>query len=64
MSKPICIYLGVTPAPSVTLACPSHQFQCKNTAVTQCINKKWVCDGRRDCYDDSDEPEGCSKNSY
>lgn len=33
--------------------CNSTQFECRDTA--QCIDKRHVCDGEQDCYDNSDE---------
>lgn len=34
--------------------CESHEFQCKD--VTQsCIRKNFLCDGKNDCLDGSDE---------
>ena len=46
--------------PRPSIPCSDGQFQCKDTTIRQCINKKWVCDGHADCYDDSDEPASCS----
>lgn len=40
--------------------CQAYQWQCGNY---QCINKVYLCDGRADCTDGSDEsPRQCSKN--
>ena len=39
--------------------CLAYQWQCGNY---QCINKDYLCDGRVDCIDGSDEsPRQCSK---
>lgn len=34
--------------------CEKNEFQCKDVART-CIRKQFVCDGRNDCLDGSDE---------
>ena len=45
-----------TTPPSV-VGCRIDQATCKNL---QCIDRSYVCDGIRDCWDGSDEPETCS----
>ncbi|XP_076445601.1 prolow-density lipoprotein receptor-related protein 1-like [Babylonia areolata] len=37
--------------------CTTSQFQCKNES--KCIPLWWKCDGRKDCLDNSDEPDSC-----
>lgn len=39
--------------------CPKNHFQCSNK---HCIRGTWVCDGKDDCGDNSDETMGCSKS--
>lgn len=34
--------------------CEEDEFRCENF-TGQCIHKKYVCDGKPDCWDDSDE---------
>lgn len=40
--------------------CPEYNFQCSASKV--CIPKNWVCDGEKDCHDNSDEL-GCLKTT-
>jgi len=41
---------------AAALSCRFDQATCQNQ---QCIDRSYVCDGRRDCLDGSDEPEDC-----
>ena len=43
---------------TISNTCPPSQFQCNDS---QCINKKWLCDGIDDCADGSDETPQCGK---
>ena len=39
--------------------CLISEFSCKSSAL--CIRLDQVCDGRDNCGDRSDEPEGCTR---
>lgn len=38
-------------------------FRCGNQTNNTCIPKTWMCDGERDCKDNSDE-ENCGKSLF
>ena len=44
---------------SFALNCRVSEFQCKRSP--RCIRLDQVCDGRDNCGDRSDEPEGCTR---
>ena len=37
--------------------CPLHNFRCENK---RCVEYSSICDGKNDCFDNSDEIEGCN----
>nr|XP_039267289.1 low-density lipoprotein receptor-related protein 2-like [Styela clava] len=48
-----------TVATTTKAPCGMHQYTCDDG---DCIRMNWVCDGRPDCGDGSDEGQNCSKN--
>jgi len=36
--------------------CPVDHYQCSDK---RCVRTSLVCDGKKDCFDNSDEVEGC-----
>ena len=52
--------LGAGMTTSMTI-CDNNEFKCQ--LGTQCVPLTAVCDGYRDCYDNSDEPDYCSSGT-
>ena len=44
--------------PTESARCPNNMFRCESG--DQCISMYAVCDGYRDCYDNSDEADYCN----
>ncbi|CAN7994956.1 unnamed protein product [Ixodes hexagonus] len=49
----ICVFLVFSPGLRGVAVCPQGYFPC-NTSE-QCLRREFICDGRRDCQDGSDE---------
>ena len=51
------IHMYVPPTTS-TESCPSDQWGC--TSGRQCVDRDVLCDGQAQCWDGSDETDGCT----